>query len=157
MTETSAGRFSRITPEGIYGCLAVSIVCIAWEGSDLNELAVEIAVYATTLWLFHIYARVVHGAWTLSRRSAVIHWARHEWPHLEAALPALLVVLAGWAAGWDPKSTSDVALILTLGNLLVWQVVLFDPQRPSRRAMAFSLAVSAAVLGGLLWLRLAVK
>jgi hypothetical protein len=151
------GADSRITPEGIYGCLAVAVVCIAWEGANLGELAFEIAIYAVSLWLFHIYARVVHGAWSRSRGSAVLYWARREWPHLEAALPALLVVLAGWASAWNPLRTSDWALWVTLANLLAWQLALLLPGRPSWRAVGLTLLMNVMVLPALLWLRLAVK
>lgn len=100
---------ARITPEGIYGSLAIAVVCLAWEGEDLAELALEVVVYSTALWLFHIYARTVHGGWEARTLGTVRHWAVHEWPHLEAAVPALLAVLVGWLAGLDPIVTSDIA------------------------------------------------
>lgn len=147
----------RVTPEGIYGCLAVAVVCIAWEGEHLGELALEIAIYSLTLWLFHIYARVVHSGWTHRSAGGLVQWARHEWPHVEAAVPALVVVGLGWASGWAPKSTSDLALGVTIANLLILQVAAIYPGRPSRHALLFTLLVDAVVLAALLWLRLAVK
>jgi hypothetical protein len=146
-----------ITPEGIYGSLAVGVVCLAWEGDDLGELAVEVVVYSTALWLFHIYARTVHGGWEDRSWAGLGRWARHEWPHLQAAAPALVVTLLGLWAGWDPLRTSDVALAVTIANLLVWQVLLLAPGRPSRWALLATLALDVVVLVALLALRLQVK
>ncbi len=147
----------RITAEGIYGCLAIAVVCLAWEEDNLGALAAEILVYAVALWLFHIYARVVYAGWRDRTLADMVRWARHEWPHLEAALPALAIVLAGWAAGWDPVGTSDLALALTLLNLLAWQVALLRPGRPSTAALIGTLAVDLTALAALIALRLWIK
>jgi hypothetical protein len=148
---------SRISAEGIYGSLAVAVVCLAWNGDSLGDLAVEIIVYSVALWAFHVYARVLHGGWTQRSVARVRYWASKEWPHIEAAVPALLVVLGGWALGLDPVRTSDLAMGAALVNLLVWQLALLVPERPSGRTLVVTLALDGAVITALLLLRLAVK
>lgn len=154
MTALPAIDTSRISAEGIYGSLAVAVVCLAWSGETLADLALEIVVYSVALWAFHVYARVIHGGWTRRSADHLRYWARKEWPHLEAAVPALLVVLAGWAFGLNPQATSDVAMVAALLNLLVWQLALLVPEHPSGRALLATLALDAAVIGALLLLRL---
>ena len=147
----------RVTAEGIYGCLAIAVVCIAWEGTELSELAVEILIYSLALWFFHIYARVAFAGWSDRNWRDIAHWAREEWPHLQAAMPALVVVLLGWWRGWDPLLSSDIAMWATLTNLLAWQVALLAPQRRSNVALLLTLLLDAAVVAGLLALRLWIK
>jgi hypothetical protein len=148
---------SRITAEGIYGSLAVAVVCLAWEGDSLADLALEITIYSVALWLFHIYARVVHGGWTRRNLSELGYWARKEWPHIEAAVPALGVVLLGALVGAAPLLVSDLALAATLLNLLAWQVALLVPERPGLRVLLATLLLDALVIGALMGLRLLVK
>lgn len=147
----------RVTAEGIYGCLAIAVVCIAWEGTELSELAVEILIYSIALWFFHIYARVAFAGWSDRNWRDIAHWSRQEWPHLQAAMPALVVVLLGWWRGWDPLLSSDIAMWATLTNLLAWQVALLAPQRRSNAALLLTLLLDAAVVAGLLGLRLWIK
>ncbi len=145
------------TAEGIYGCLAVAVVCTAWTGSYLPELAAEIIIYSLTLWAFHIYARVAHGGWSSRSGETVRYWAKAEWPHLEAAVPALVVVVTGWVIGLDPASTADLALAATVANLLLWQVALLIPERPSVRALVITVLLDVAVVAALISLRLWIK
>jgi hypothetical protein len=147
----------RVTAEGIYGSLAIAVVCLAWEGDRLGELALEVTVFAVSLWLFQVYARVVHAGWGQRNLSAVARWARREWPHLEAAIPALLALLIGWLAGWDPIQTSDVALAATLLNLFAWQVTLLRSDRQSPTIMVGTLVLDFVVVVALLALRLWIK
>jgi hypothetical protein len=147
----------RVTAEGIYGSLAVAVVCLAWEGEQVGELAVEVTIFAVSLWLFQIYARVVHAGWGQRNISAVAGWARREWPHLEAAVPALLALLVGRLAGWDPIRTSDVALAATMLNLLAWQVTLLRSDRQSPLIMVLTLVLDFVVVVALLSLRLWIK
>jgi hypothetical protein len=147
----------RVTAEGIYGSLAISVVCLAWEGDDPRELALEVLVYSVALWLFHVYARVVHGGWQHRTWAGIRHWAQHEWPHLQAALPAIAVALVGSAAGLSPLRVADLALAVTVANLLAWQVLLLRPERPSVPAYLLTLGLDILVLGALLALRLQVK
>lgn len=158
MSTPSASTLGRrATAEGIYACLAIAVVCAAWEYDNLGELALEVLLYSVALWLFHVYAQVVHGGW--ERRGAGDLWAiaKHEWPHLEAALPAVVVVLLGWSLGLDPVGTSDVAMAATLANLLVWQVALLLPRRPSTVVLLVTLALDVAVAAALIMLRLWIK
>lgn len=148
---------SLITPEGIYSSLAVAVVCLAWYGDDVRDLALEIFVYSLALWLFHIYARVIHGGWAALTWASLRHWAIHEWPHLEAALPALLVVGIGWIAGLDPLLTSDLAMWVTVANLLAWQVVILRPAGRGAAALTISVGLNVVVIAGLIALRLQVK
>jgi len=67
----------------------VSVVCVAWEGERLGQLALAVLGYGVTLWLAHIYARVVYGGWETRNPAGVRYWAVHEWPHIQACLPAL--------------------------------------------------------------------
>lgn len=157
MSAVPAAVTSRITAEGIYGSLAVAVVCLAWEGDALGDLALEIVIYSVALWLFHIYARVVHGGWMRRNLREVGYWARKEWPHLEAAVPALAVVLLGLLAGRDPLVVSDLAMAATLLNLLAWQVALLVPERPGLRALLGTLVLDALVITALMSLRLLVK
>lgn len=146
-----------ITPEGIYSSLAVSVVCLAWYGDDVRDLALEVFVYSLALWLFHIYARVIYGGWAARSWASLRHWAVHEWPHLEAAVPALLAVGIGWIARLDPVTTSDLAMWVTIANLLAWQVVILRPAGRGFGAVALSLGVNVVVIAGLIALRLQVK
>lgn len=146
-----------MTPEGIYSSLAVAVVCLAWSGDDVRNLGLEILVYSLALWLFHIYARVVHGGWEARTRASLRHWAIHEWPHIEAAVPALLVVAIGWAARLDPIRTSDLAMWVTVVNLLAWQVVILRPARRSVPALMITIGINTVVLAALVVLRLQVK
>ena len=155
--DTAVGLSRRATAEGIYACLAIAVVCAAWEYDNLGELALEVLLYSTALWLFHIYARVVHGGWEHRNLSSVGAIAKHEWPHLEAALPALAVVLLGWWREWDPIGTSDIAMAVTLANLLVWQLALLVPRRPSTALLVVTLVLDIAVAAALITLRLWIK
>lgn len=146
-----------LTPEGIYSSLAVAVVCLAWSGDDVRDLALEIFVYSLALWLFHIYARVIHGGWDARTRASLRHWAIHEWPHLEAAVPALLVAGIGWVGRVDPTLTSDVAMWVTVANLLVWQVAILRPAGRGAAAIAITIGVNVVVLAALIALRLQVK
>lgn len=148
---------SRISAEGIYGSLAVAVVCLAWSGETLADLALEIVVYSVALWAFHVYARVLHGGWTQRSAARLRYWAAKEWPHIEAAVPALLVVLGGWALDLDPVATSDLAMGAALLNLLVWQLALLVPEHPSGRTLLATLVLDGVVIAALLLLRLAVK
>ena len=148
------------TAEGIYGCLAVAVVCTAWTGSYLPELAAEIIIYSLTLWAFHIYARVAHGGWSSRSGETVRYWAKAEWPHLEAAVPALVLgfmPLDEFVIGLDPASTADLALAATVANLLLWQVALLIPERPSVRALVITVLLDVAVVAALISLRLWIK
>jgi hypothetical protein len=146
-----------VTAEGIYGCLAVAVVCTAWSGDNLAILAAEVAIYSVTLWLFHVYARVAQGGWSSRTRSSLMYWARHEWPHLEAAAPALVVIALGWLLTLGPKLVSDVALIVTLGNLIVWQLALLVPRRSSIPSLVAALVLDVAIITALVLLRLWIK
>jgi hypothetical protein len=145
------------TAEGIYGSLAVAVVCTAWYGNRLSSLALEIVVYCVTLWLLHVYARVAHGGWSSRTNAQLAYWARREWPHLEAAVPALVVLLVGWAFGLDPALVADLALGATLANLLIWQVALLAPERPSLRALTLTVVLDGVVIAALVSLRLLIK
>lgn len=146
-----------MTPEGIYSSLAVAVVCLAWSGDDVRDLGLEILVYSLALWLFHIYARVIHGGWEARTRASLRHWAIHEWPHLEAAAPALLVVGIAWVARLGPTLTADLAMWVTVANLLAWQVMILRPARRGAGALAITIAVNVVVLAALIGLRLQVK
>jgi hypothetical protein len=148
---------SRITAEGIYGSLAVAVVCLAWQGDTLPDLALEITIYSVALWLFHIYARVIHGGWTRRTTSELAYWARKEWPHIEAAVPALGVVLLGATLRAPPLLVADLAMAATLLNLFAWQVALLVPERPGWRTLLLTLLLDALVIGALMALRLLVK
>jgi hypothetical protein len=154
---TASRPLALTTPEGIYSSLAVAVVCLAWSGDDARDLALEIFVYSLALWCFHIYARVVHGGWEARSWASLRHWAIHEWPHLEAALPALIAVSIGWFARLDPVAISDVAMWVTIANLLAWQVVILRPAGRGAGALAITLGVNTVVLAALIALRLQVK
>lgn len=145
------------TPEGMYASLAVAVVCLAWSGHDVGDLALEIVVYSVALWLFHVYARVVHGGWEARSRGKLRYWAVHEWPHLEAAVPALVAVGLGWLAALDPVAVSDLAMWVTIANLLAWQVVILRPAGRGAGAVAATVGINAVVLAALIALRLQVK
>ncbi len=145
------------TPEGIYSSLAVTVVCLAWSGDDVRDLGLEILLYSLALWLFHVYARVIHGGWEARTRAGLRHWAIHEWPHVEAAAPAILVVGIAWAARLDPTRASDIAMWVTVANLLVWQVVILRPARRGAWALTVTIGVNVVVLAALVALRLKVK
>lgn len=141
----------------MYASLAVAVVCLAWSGDDVGDLALEIVVYSLALWLFHIYARVVHGGWEARSGVKLRYWAVHEWPHLEAAVPALAAVGLGWLATLDPVAVSDLAMWVTIANLLAWQVVILRPAGRGAGAIAITVGVNAVVLAALIVLRLQVK
>lgn len=154
---TPTDSVSRVTPEGIYGSLAVAVVCLAWAGDDVVDLGLEVLLYSTALWLFHIYARTVHGGWEARSMASVRHWAVHEWPHLEAALPALAVVAVAWVAGLAPVLTADLAMWATVANLMVWQAAILRPARRGAGAIGVALVLNVVVLAALVALRLKVK
>jgi hypothetical protein len=154
---TAPRPLALITPEGIYASLAIAVVCLAWSGDDTRNLALEILVYSVALWLFHIYARVVHGGWEARSGLRLRYWAIHEWPHLEAAVPALVAVAIGWLSRLDPVAVSDVAMWVTIANLLAWQVVILRPAGRGVGAIAMTIGVNAVVLAALIALRLQVK
>lgn len=154
---TAPRHLALTTPEGIYASLAVAVVCLAWSGDDVRDLALEIVVYSVALWLFHIYARVVHGGWEARSGATLRYWAVHEWPHLEAAVPALVAVGVGWLARLDPVAVSDLAMWVTVANLLAWQVVILRPAGRGAGAVAVTVGVNAVVLAALIALRIQVK
>lgn len=155
--EARAGLSRFTSAEGLYACLAISVVCAAWEGEILGELAFEVVIYAVALWLFHIYADILRGGWATRGLRDLTSTAKHQWPHLEAGAPALLVVLIGRIAGWSPAATADLALAATIANLLMWQIVLLRPHRPSLTAMIVLLVLDTVVAVALISLRLLVK
>jgi len=157
MTEQTERAAWRLTPEGTYGCLAIAVVCAAWEGDDLGRLAIEVAIYAIALWAFHVYAHAVTGSIAGRTLSNLGHWAKHEWPHLEAALPAVIIALLGLGLGWDPVGTSDIALWATAANLMIWQAALLLQQRPGPLVFVLTLVLDAVLAVALVWLRLYVK
>lgn len=154
---TAPRPFALTTPEGIYSSLAVAVVCLAWYGEDVRDLALEIFVYSLALWLFHIYARVIHGGWEARSWAGLRRWAIHEWPHLEAAVPALTAVAVGWFARLDPVAVSDIAMWVTIANLLAWQVAILRPAARGAGMLAITIGVNAVVLAALIALRLQVK
>lgn len=68
----------RAPPKSVYGSIAVAVVCVAWDGDDVRELALAVVGYRVNLWLAHIYAGLVPGGWESHTLASVGRWARHE-------------------------------------------------------------------------------
>jgi hypothetical protein len=155
---TGVAGTARITPEGVYGSIAVAVVCVAWKGERIGQLALAVIGYSVTLWLAHIYARVVQGGWETRNLASVRYWAVHEWPHIQACLPALAMIGLGAVLDLSPERVADLALVATLLNLLVWQLAaLRQGPRPGVVTALATVVLDLVVLGVVIGLRLLVK
>lgn len=158
--ETDGLTLSRsgvLSAAGVYGSIAVAVVCVTWDGEDESLLAVSVAGYSLTLWLAHVYAWLIPGgeqahAWATVRRQL-----RLEWPHLAAALPALAVIAVGAALDASPVRVSDVAAVATVVYLIGWQFASLRPQVTSKRVLVTLTVIDVVALGLIIALRVLTK
>lgn len=141
----------------MYGSIAVVVICVAWYGEDLWELAVAVAGYSITLWLAHIYSEVI------PRGSHRVSWqelrgiASHSRQHLLAAVPALVTIAVGALLGLDPTYVDTAAVIVTMANLLVWEITSLRPSQPSKWQLFLTIVFDAVVLCVIIGLRVITK
>lgn len=146
-----------LSAAGVYGSIAVAVVCVAWDGDDERRLAIAVVGYSLTLWLAHVYAWLIPGGEQAHTWATVRRLLRLEWPHLAAALPALAVIAIGAALNLPPLGVSDAAAVVTVAYLIGWQFASLRPKVTSRRTLIRLTVVDLAVLGLIIAMRVFTK
>ncbi len=108
----------------IYGQILVTSVVVALS-EDKSASSAEIleAVVVTTLvfWLAHIYAAV--AAAQLAQRHR-LSWPevrgimRHEWPIVQAAIPAVGALALGWIGVLSNRGATNLAIAVGIAGLI---------------------------------------
>lgn len=161
-SEADAGTLSlspsgALSAAGVYGSIAVAVACVAWNGDDERRLAVAVVGYSLTLWLAHVYAWLIPGGEQAHTWASLGYFLRLEWPHLAAALPALVAIGIGAALNQPPVRVSDVAAMVTVIYLIGWQFASLRPRASSKRTLIRLTLVDLVALGLIIALRVFTK
>ncbi len=130
----------------IYGQILVTSVIAAYsEGDDTDAGTILIGVGATMVvfWAAHIFSALVaervHQAGDLDREQ-VARAVAAEWPMLQAALPALIVLALGAFDALSVDHAVEYAIGLGVAQLVVWGLII------ARRSKLPPLKATFAVL-----------
>ena len=134
----------------IYGqILVTSLVAALSEEEDLGAHDIFVGVLMTMLvfWLAHVYADAVARRLTrpepLSLRETG-DIARHEWPMVQSAAPALAALGLAWAGALSVRAGVELAIALGVGALFAWGLVIARRSRLSLAGTLGSMALSGA-------------
>jgi hypothetical protein len=144
----------------IYGqVLATSFVAALSEEEsiDAGEIFAGLLFTMLVFWLAHVYADAVARR---LERDDPLTWrevwniAKHQWPMLQAAVPALLALSLGWVGALSTLAAVRLAIGLGAVALLAWGFVIARASRLSPLGMLGSVALNGAFALGIVTLKL---
>jgi hypothetical protein len=150
---------ARLLPQGhlagsIYGLILVTSVMATLE-QDEERVGLMIAVLLVTTGVFalaHAWAHALDAAAKARMpvdRHLLVRGVRHEWPIVQAALPASIVLALAASDLYTVSTALWIATGVNVGLLFAWGVVLRDVAGGTR-GQALLAGLSSAALGLLL-------
>ena len=150
---------ARLLPHGhlagsIYGLILVTSVIATLE-QDEEQVGLMIAALLITVGVFALAHAWAHALDTAARehvpvsRHVLARGVRHEWPILQAALPASIVLALAASDLYTVATALWIATVLNVGLLFAWGVVLRE-DAGGTRIQALLAGLSSAALGLLL-------
>ena len=120
--------FARVVPRGnlagsLYGLILVTSVIVTLSGKEIELLAVALVVTSAVFALAHAWAHALSEAAEEQRAVDRHRFARsltHEWPIVQAALPAAVLVALAALGVWSTDTALWVALGVNVVLLFVW-------------------------------------
>ena len=142
----------------IYGMIAIGALLAAESGlHDTYLETVGSALLALALyWLAHAYAELLGKRIRTRERltaTALGQALLNDWAIMRGAIPALLALLAFWAAGASQETAVSGALWTTAGSLLVYELAAGLRARSRPGELLLEGCVGAAMGVGVLALR----
>jgi len=120
--------FARVVPRGnlagsLYGLILVTSVIVTLSGKEIELLAVALVVTSAVFALAHAWAHALSEAAVEQRavdRHRFMRSLSHEWPIVQAALPAAVLVALAALGVWSTGTALWVALGVNVTLLFVW-------------------------------------
>jgi hypothetical protein len=114
----------------IYGQILVTAIVASLseeESISASDILVGVGVAMVVFWLAHVYARAV--AMRLKRTEPltvqeVASIAGEEWPIVQAAIPAVVFLVLGWAGVVSRDAAIDLAIAAGVVALAGWGFVI---------------------------------
>jgi hypothetical protein len=157
--DRSGSRFAHLVPRGnlagsLYGLILVTSVIATLEQNEeqVGLMIAAIVVTALVFALAHAWAHALDAAARARKpvdRHVLVRGIRHEWPIVQAALPASIALTL---AGFDLYTVATalwIAAGVNVGLLFVWGAVLRDIAGGSLAQVLLG-GLSSAALGLLL-------
>lgn len=109
----------------IYGQVLASsaVVALSRHGESPAEVAAGVAATVLVFWAAHVYAEAISRSVVREGprpAGALRRLAAHEWPIVQAAVPAVLALLLSAAGLWSLQAAIVIALVLGVAELAGW-------------------------------------
>lgn len=112
----------------IYGTIVVAgvIAALGHEQAAAPTVFGSVLATAFVFWLAHVWAAATSARVESGRRlppRAVAEIAAHEWPMVESAVLPLVPIALAWAGLFSDAAGIDLALAVTVLQLVAWGLV----------------------------------
>ena len=155
----SGSRFGHLVPRGnlegsLYGLILVTSVIATLEQNEerIGLMIAALVVTALVFALAHAWAHALDAAARARApvdRHVLLRGLRHEWPIVQAALPASIVLALASLDLYTVATALWIATGVNVGLLFVWGAVLRDIAGGTRAQVILG-GLSSAALGLLL-------